>query len=118
MKNFVQPGKTLSWTNATAAAVVSGDPVLVGNVLGVATGDIAIGATAALELEGVFTLPKVSTDNIAQGAVLAWDVSTGKLTTAAVVSGDVEQVAIAHSAAGVGATVINAKIGFIGSVKA
>ena len=72
MKNFVQPGKTLIWINATAAAVVSGDPVLVGNVLGVATGNIAIGATAVLELEGVFTLPKVSTDNIAQGAVLAW----------------------------------------------
>ena len=118
MKNSVQPGKTLNWTNATAAAVASGDPVLVGNVLGVATGDIAIGATAALELEGVFTLPKVSTDNIVQGAALAWDVSTGKLTTAAVVSGDVEQVAFAHSAAGAGATVINAKIGFIGSVKA
>lgn len=79
MKNYVQPGDSITIT-ATAAAT-SGDGVLVGNLFGIASGDAAIGDKLVLATTGVFTMSKVSTDVIAVGAVVYWDDGNGLVTT-------------------------------------
>lgn len=110
--NFVQPGDVITWTNATGAAVVSGQVVVVGATLGVALVDIAIGASGSVRVEGVFSVPKVTTAVIAQGARLLWDVSAGKfdVATATPATGDVSgESAMAWEAAGNGATTLKVK---------
>lgn len=71
MKNFVQEGKTITVT--APAAVTSGQLVVVGSIVGVAAFDAASGAEVEVTVEGVFELPKVATDVIAQGDKLYWD---------------------------------------------
>jgi predicted RecA/RadA family phage recombinase len=102
-KNFVQPGKVIDYTNATAAAISSGDVVKVGQILGVALGDIAIGESGSVQIDGVFTVPKVSAAVIAQGESLTWDVSAGAFddNAATPATGDVTgPAAVAFEAAG------------------
>lgn len=71
MKNYVQRGDTLDVT--AAAAVASGDVVIVGSIIGIANVDAAIGETFALDVVGVFTLPKTSALAISVGDVLYYD---------------------------------------------
>jgi len=109
-KNFIAEGDELPWTNGTASAVVSGQVVRVGQVLGVAAVDIAVGSTGIVHTCGVFTVPKVTTAVIAQGAALLWDASAAKFDvgTATPATGDVSLAAFAWEAAGNGATTIKA----------
>lgn len=79
MKNYVQPGDSITFT--AAAATSSGDGVLVNSLFGIASGDAAIGEKLVLTTKGVFTMPKVSTDVMAVGAVVFWDDSAGLVTT-------------------------------------
>lgn len=66
--NFVQSGDTLVLTNTGATTIRSGTAVKVGpKVVGVALVDIPAGGAGAAAVEGVFRLPKVSADAIAQG---------------------------------------------------
>lgn len=116
MKNQVSEGKTLNWTNNTAGTIASGDPVLVGSILAVAMTDAGIGDTAAVALEGVYTLPKVSAESFVQGEKLRFDISEKKLTTTAGAAGDLSGAAIAHQSAIAGATTVQAKIGFLGEL--
>jgi predicted RecA/RadA family phage recombinase len=81
MKNFVRPGETLPYTNNTGAALASGDGVLIGKRLGVATDVIANGAIGELRVRGVVSLPKLGTDAPAQGDLLYWDNTNKRLTT-------------------------------------
>lgn len=109
--NFVQPGMVIQFTNA-GSAISAGDVVVVGKVLGVALVDIANGATGSVQIEGVFTVPKVSGAVIAQGENLTWDVSAvsfdDNLATPA--TGDVTGApAIAFEAAGNGVTSFDVK---------
>lgn len=68
MKNFVEHGKTI---NVVAGAdIVSGDIVTVGATAGIAAGSYASGETAVLNLEGVYSVPKVASGAITQGAKL------------------------------------------------
>lgn len=76
---YVQAGKVLDFTNA-GSAIASGEGVLIGTKLGVALTAIAAGATGAVQICGVFTLPKLSTDNITQGAAVYWDSTNKRLT--------------------------------------
>ncbi len=70
--NRVQPGKVLTWTNGTGAAVVSGKVVVIGTVVAVALGDIAAGAAGDVAVKEVYSVPK-ATGVIAQGARVYWD---------------------------------------------
>lgn len=81
MKNYKHAGEILNHT--AAANIVSGQPVLIGAKLGVAVADIASGASGALAVDGVFELAKLSTDVVAQGALLYWDATNSRLTTTA-----------------------------------
>ena len=74
MKNYVQPGGTL--TLPSPATVESGDVVIVGALIGIAAGDAATGADLDLVTEGVFTLPKVAALAIAVGDLIYFDSAT------------------------------------------
>ena len=89
--NRVQPGQVIYWTNATGSAVVSGQVVVIGTIVGVALQDIANGDSGDVAVDEVFTLPK-ATGAITQGARVYWDADgdplggtagTGAITTTA-----------------------------------
>ena len=79
MKNLIEKGDRLVFT--VGADTASGAGVLVGKRLGVASSAISNGAAGVLAMEGVFNLPKLSTDVIAQGALLYWDDTNKRLTS-------------------------------------
>lgn len=82
MRNFVENGKVIHVVIA-GAAVVSGQMVKIGALMGVATTDGAIGDTVAFSVQGVYNVPKLGTDVVAQGALLYWDDTNKRLTTTA-----------------------------------
>lgn len=81
MKKYIQDGKTISFT--PTADVVSGQAVLLGALLVVAIGAIAANTAGEGLTEGVFELPKKSTDVVTQGADLYWDDTAKNLTITA-----------------------------------
>ena len=107
MKNYVQPGESITLT--AAAAATSGDGVLVGSLFGVAAGDAAIGETMVLTTKGVFTMPKVSTDVMAVGDVVYWDDSAGLVTTDDD-TGNNPRVGLAVTAAGNPSGTVNVRL--------
>ena len=111
MINYVQPGSRLTWTNG-GFAVTSGAVVVVGNLIGIATGDIGAGATGELAMDGVFTVPKVSGAVIAVGEKVMWDASAGAFddSAASPATGDVTVCCVAWAAAGNGDTTLPVKI--------
>jgi len=68
MKNFVEKGETITVT--AAADIASGAIVSIGDIAGVAAGKYATGETAVVNLNGVYEVPKVTADVIAQGVKL------------------------------------------------
>ena len=101
--NYVQEGDVINWTNGTGSAVVSGQVVAIGQIIGVALVDIADGAAGSVAIEGVFSVPKVSAAVIAAGESLVWDVSAGKFddNLATPATGDISgPPAVAVEAAG------------------
>lgn len=106
---FKQEGKVIQYT--ASADIPAGRVVKINKILGVALLDIANGATGPVQIEGVFSVPKVSAAVIAQGESLTWDVSANsgagsfddQLATPA--TGDVTgPPAVAWEAAGNGVT--------------
>lgn len=90
-QNHEYEGKFMPWTNDTGAAVLSGQVVVVGALVGVALVDIPDGAHGNLGIEEVYSLPK-TTAAIAHGVDVYWlttgdpvggTAGTGALTTAA-----------------------------------
>lgn len=75
MRNYVQRGDTLDII--AAAAVASGDVVIKGSIIGIANADAVIGDTFALDVVGVFNLPKVAALAIGQGDTVYWDSANG-----------------------------------------
>lgn len=107
MKNYVQEGNTITVT--AAAAITSGQLVVVGAINGVAASDAASGADVEVTVEGVFELPKVTTDVIAQGDKLYWDSVQLKLTKTAG-TGSKPMVGVASVVAGNGVTTVNCRL--------
>nr|WP_314470466.1 DUF2190 family protein [uncultured Sphingomonas sp.] len=81
MRNFVQNGRTLDIT--APAAVLSGGVVIKGAIIGVSNVDAAEGDTIAVDVEGVFSLPKVAALAINQGDAVYWDSANGVVTKTA-----------------------------------
>ena len=110
MRNYIQPGKTIPFSNITSNPVASGELVIVGALIGVATGAVIAGEDGELTLEGVFELPKATADDIIAGELLYND--GGELT----VDGDdsMELVGVATKAAGAGITTVYCKLGVHG----
>jgi predicted RecA/RadA family phage recombinase len=107
MKNFVQEGNTITVT--APAAITSGQLVVVGSINGVAAFDAASGADVEVTVEGVFELPKVTTDVVVQGDKLYWDSGQLKLTKTAG-TGSKPLVGAATAAAGNGVTTVNCRL--------
>lgn len=61
-KNYYEDGTTMGWHNRTGDAVVSGQPVVVGSIIGIVQHDIADGGEGVLMMSGVFNLPKVASE--------------------------------------------------------
>lgn len=78
MKNYVQPGNTITLT--APYDVASGDGLLVGSIFGVAAGDAANGKTVEAALIGVFDLTKAASQAWAAGDKVYWD-NTAKVAT-------------------------------------
>ncbi len=82
-KNYIKPGDVIDYTNSTAAAILSGDPVVIGNQqMGIALVDIAISATGSVAKEGIFSLAKNTAQAVVQGQKLWWDATAKKVINA------------------------------------
>lgn len=104
--NYTHPGDVIPWVNGSGEDKVSGQVVVVGNLLGVCLVDIANGATGSVGF-GVFSVPKVSGAVIAQGESLTWDASAAAFddNAATPATGDVTgPPAVAFESAGNGVT--------------
>jgi len=106
MRNYIQEGRVLAVT--APANVSSGDGVQVGRLFGVCATDALSGATVQIQTEGVFTLPKVSGDDVAAGAALYWNGTA--LTVTPGTDGKL-LAGVAVAAAGVGVTSLPVKLG-------
>jgi len=104
MNNYIKPGNTRTWVNTTGAAVVSGEVVVVGQQLAIASVDIANTASGEVSFTGVFQVPKVSAAVIAHGEMVMFDSSANAFddNAATPATGDVSNAAIAAQAAGAG----------------
>lgn len=112
MKNYVQSGNTMTWTNDTGAAVASGDVVVVGNQIGVASVDIADGDAGELSMSGVYELPKATGAAITAGDAVVWDASAGGFAPSSITpaTGDVSGACTAWAPAALSATTAMVKI--------
>lgn len=71
MNNFRQPGDTIEIT--AAAALASGQPVEVGQLVGFATKAAAIGEKVNVKVTGVFDVTKAGTQAWTPGALVYFD---------------------------------------------
>ena len=71
MKNYVQPGNTI--TLIAPYAVTSGDGLLVGSIFGVAAGTAILGDPVETAVEGVYDLKRVASQAWAAGDRIYWD---------------------------------------------
>ena len=82
MKNFIQPGDTLTVT-APAGGANSGDAVLIGNLFGVAAYTAPAGAPLEIVTQGVFELPKTGSAAFATGDKAYWDATAKNIAPSA-----------------------------------
>ena len=78
MKNYIQPGHTITLT--APAAVTSGAGMLVGAIFGIAAHDAASGESVEALTVGVIDINKVGSQAWAVGDKVYWD-NTNKRTT-------------------------------------
>lgn len=76
---YVMSGEIVDYV--AGSAISSGQVVVMGVRVGVALAAIASGAMGAVRVKGIFTIAKLSTDVVAQGALLYWDNGNSRLTT-------------------------------------
>ncbi len=81
MKNFIQPGDSL--TVSAPYAVTSGQGVLIGALFGIAAYDAAISTMVEIQTEGVFDISKEPALAISAGARVFWDNTNRRITTTA-----------------------------------
>lgn len=94
---YHQRGETLDYTNTGASAIEAGTILTIGKRIGVAATLIQPKALGAVDVVGVFTMPKTSTNAITMGTPVYFD-DTGITETAStnVLAG----YAVADAAAG------------------
>lgn len=102
---YVMSGTVIDYV--ASSPVTSGQVLLIGTRIGVALTAIASGATGAVQVLGIFTIAKLSTDVVAAGALLYWDNTNSRLTTTA--SGNT-LAGYATAAAGSGVTTVEISI--------
>ncbi len=93
MKNFVQPGHTVTITAPTAYN--SGDVVIVGALTGIAANTAETGGTLDVAMSGVYSLPTVTEFDV--GDVVGWD-AENKVAVEASTGGAEIGIAVGSSA--------------------
>jgi predicted RecA/RadA family phage recombinase len=78
-RTFVQEGNTIDCIAPGPVGVVSGVPLLIGNLFGVPEVTAKAGETFALNVVGVHRLPK-ATGALEPGALAYWAVGAGNVT--------------------------------------
>jgi predicted RecA/RadA family phage recombinase len=78
MNNHIANGKIFAVT--ATVLVLSGSLVKVGDLVGVAATDIAVGETGSVSIAGVYEVPKATGFAAAQGSKLYFDATAGKLS--------------------------------------
>ncbi|WKW52022.1 DUF2190 family protein [Rhodomicrobium lacus] len=106
MKNYIQPGVNL--TIPAPADLLSGEVVVIGELVGIAATDAASGADLDIVTEGVFELPKVSANVFAVGDPVYYASAT-KLATSTV--GTNTLIGVAVTAAPNPSGTVNVKLG-------
>ena len=102
----VQRGQIITFSN-TGAAIAVNDPVVIGNLVGVAL--VAIAATTGVgevAIAEVYNLPKVDAAVIAQGETVFFDITAGANgevddNSAIAAVGDIQNFGIAYETKGV-----------------
>ena len=102
MKNFVQPGNTITLT--APYAVASGEGLLVGSIFGVAAGSAASGDPVEAALVGIFDITKIGSQAWTVGAKVYWD-DTNKRCTTVSTDNTLIGAAVAAVASGAGDTI-------------
>lgn len=105
MKNYICEGKNIEFT--AGADVKSGDPVVVGDLVGVSSTDVANGADGVASIEGVYVLKKKSADVVAKGVKLYWDATNKEVTVTASTN---KAAGYAYEAAGATVTLVSVKL--------
>ena len=105
MKNKIQQGSVIPYTNSGESTISAGTIVDCTSFVGVAVADIPAGATGAIDTSGVFDLPKGS-GAITLGAAL-YQGDSGK-----VAASGTKYVGCAVAAAQSGDTTVRVKINF------
>ncbi len=105
---YVQRGESLDYKNEGSALIEAGDVVVIDQRIGIAGADIPVGEVGAIEVCGVFTMPKTASTAIAMGAPVYFD-GTG-IAAAAPSSGVTAAVGYAAAAAAADATEIAVKL--------
>ncbi|SEG12409.1 DUF2190 family protein [Marinobacterium lutimaris] len=82
MKNFVQKGETVDFIAPTGGAA-AGIPLVVGSLVVIPVLSVPEGYECVGTVEGVFNLPKLSTDTPGQFGKAYWDATNGYVTTTA-----------------------------------
>ncbi len=72
-KGHVREGKTMPYTNGSGTTIASGTVVELPKMIGVALGDIAVGATGEIAICEVWEIAKEAPLVIAQGDQVYWD---------------------------------------------
>ena len=79
MTNELRDGQIIQYL--AGSDIVSGQPVVIGNRIGIAQADIASGDSGAVKMEGCYQVTKVSAQAWAAGDEIFWDASASKFTT-------------------------------------
>ena len=105
MKNWVQKGSTIEIV--APEDILSGQPVQVGNIVGIAVTSVKAGDVVALQTEGVISLPITAGTAIAQGTQVFWDAANNVVTTQ---GGSNPQLGYTWEAADATAASVNVKL--------
>lgn len=82
MKNYIEPGDSIVYT-VVGSDVVSGQPVVVGELIGFASKAAVVGADVALNMKGVFSVTKVGSQAWSKGDKIFWDKTNSRFTKTA-----------------------------------
>lgn len=106
MKNYVSKGDILSVV-APSGGVVSGAPFILNNLFLIPLATAAAGELVACLAEGVATVAKLSTDDMAVGEVVNWNDTNKEVQEA---TSDLDGVGHVVEAAGNGITEVKIKL--------
>lgn len=83
MKNKIQNGKVIDYLNSGSEPILGGAVVIAGILAGIAVATIPAGDIGAVELQGVFELPKVTGSAMAVGDKVYWSAANNYVTKTA-----------------------------------